>query len=89
MGFFVAKADLTVRVEAPRVKFTSLCQSNSVTKTSRACLDVSGLRELDLSWCSNFTEPSKTKLTHLCLSPTEHFTLIGYSKRVVCTCSDG
>ena len=76
MSFLVTKTDLSVRVETPGIKLTSLSQSNSVTEASRACLDLGRLGELNLFGSSNFTESTNSKLAHLCLAPTEHLTFI-------------
>jgi hypothetical protein len=88
MSLLVTNTNLPVSIEPPRIQFTSICQCNGVTITSRASLNLCWLRELNLLRSTYFSIAAKTKLAHLCLAPTVHLALVCYSKRIEATSSD-
>jgi hypothetical protein len=59
-----------------------------VTEAGLTSNDLSVVGELDLSWSSDFSEAAETELTHLSLTPTEHFALVSHGQRVTVASSD-
>ena len=89
MSLLITKSNLAVSVETPRIKSSWISQSDCVSKTSRASLNVHVVFwELNLFWSSYFSKTTQTQLTHFSFTPTEHFSFVCYCKGVICTCSN-
>ena len=81
-GLLVSLAQLTVDVEAPSVKVTTLSEGSTMAETSRAGDNVVLLVCLlvdngDLLWQSDLPLLAKAKLAHFSLSPAEEFAVSG------------
>lgn len=90
MCLLISNTDLTVCIETPNIQRIFRGQSCSVPKAcwttdNLGLFTINFIWELDSLWSSYFSVSTQTKLAEFSLTPTIHFALISYSKRVIRT----